>query len=146
MQNNGGFIYFLCLNDFPLIAAAVTDRHIYGLGSSGACMLECLASVGTRECKLWSTSAHTNCRRQNLLKKKKVIFLCHFLLLFARVIEGLILFSFKFDLLIGLVLRNKMTFWATILSCGRYSHHEMQKRTRCYRQQHKCTAPGYHHC
>jgi len=39
--------------------------------------------------------------------KKKVIFLCHFLLLFVRVIKRLTLFSFKFDLLTGLVLRNK---------------------------------------
>ena len=39
--------------------------------------------------------------------KKKVIFLCHFLLLFVRVIKRLTSFSFKFDLLTGLVLRNK---------------------------------------
>lgn len=135
MQNNGGCIYSLRLNDFLLIAAAVTD--IYGLGSSRACMLECLViclcSYKLQEAKL---------------VKKKVIFPCHFLLLFVRVIKRLTSFSFKFDLLTGLVLRNKddilgyhTQLWALLPSGNAKENRVIQAAAQ---QVHSTTVPN--HC
>lgn len=80
--------------------------------------------------------------------EKKVILLCHFLLLFVRVIKRLTSFSFKFDLLTGLVLRNKddilgyhTQLWALLPSGNAKENRVIQAAAQ---QVHSTTVPN--HC
>lgn len=102
-------------------------------GHKGTRAVICLCSYKLQEAKL---------------VEKKVILLCHFLLLFVRVIKRLTSFSFKFDLLTGLVLRNKddilgyhTQLWALLPSGNAKENRVIQAAAQ---QVHSTTVPN--HC